>query len=88
MKRYLISLTLMLTFIWGFSVSAESTVVFSGEKRLNNLVSELLNVSSISDAGNSFSFTRSNDGWIFISAASPITSDKQERFSLQRLHAR
>jgi len=46
----------------------EGTVVFSGERKQNNLVSELLEVASISKSGNSFSFTRSREGWIFVSA--------------------
>ena len=47
---------------------AEVKVLFSGERRCNNLVSELLEVSSISGPSTSFSFNRSGDGWIFISA--------------------
>jgi hypothetical protein len=47
----------------------DGTVVFSGEMKRNNLVSELLEVASISKSGNSFAFTRSRDGWIFVSAA-------------------
>ncbi|MCX5772517.1 MAG: hypothetical protein NTZ09_19910 [Candidatus Hydrogenedentes bacterium] len=69
MKPCLIALMVLLAFIYQFPGSAESTVVFAGEKRLNNLVSELLEASSISKAGNSFSFTRPDEGWIFISAA-------------------
>jgi len=41
---------------------------FSGERKLSNLVSELLEVSSISQSGQSITFTRSSDGWIFISS--------------------
>jgi len=40
------------------------------EKKLNNLVSELLDVPAFSRAGKTFAFTRSSDGWIFISATS------------------
>src|SRR5262245_20515798 len=47
----------------------DTAVVFSGEKKRNNLVSDLLEVTSISTAGNAFAFTRSRDGWIFVSAA-------------------
>src|SRR5258707_9261645 len=47
----------------------DGTVVFAGEKKRNNLVSELLEVAAISKSGNSFNFTRSAEGWIFISAA-------------------
>lgn len=39
-----------------------------GDKKLNNLVSELLEASSISKSSNPFTFTRSRDGWIFISS--------------------
>jgi hypothetical protein len=53
------------TFAW----SADGTVVFSGERKLNNLTSDLLEVSSITKSENSFPFTRSRDGWIFLSAA-------------------
>jgi hypothetical protein len=47
---------------------AEVKVLFSGERRRNNLVSELLEVSSISGPSTSFSFNRRGDGWVFISA--------------------
>jgi hypothetical protein len=39
----------------------------AGERRLNNLVSELLAVSSISGPSQQFTFTRSSDGWTFVS---------------------
>jgi hypothetical protein len=68
MNRTLIGALLLSTFIcetaWG-----DGTVVFSGQKRRNNLVSELLEVAAISKSGNSFPFTRSGEGWIFLSAA-------------------
>ncbi len=54
--------------ICGFEGAADAGILFSGEKKLNNLVSELLEVSSISKASQSFAFTRSSDGWIFISS--------------------
>jgi hypothetical protein len=44
-------------------------VLFSGEHKLNNLVSTLLQVRAISTPDRSFKFTRSMQGWIFISAA-------------------
>ena len=69
MKLNLIALMVLLAWIFEFSGFAESTVLFAGEKRLNNLVSELLEVRAISKTGNTFSFTRPNEGWIFISAA-------------------
>jgi hypothetical protein len=55
-------------FVGGFSGVAEAGILFSGEKKLNNLVSDLLEASSISQSGKPFTFTRSSDGWIFISS--------------------
>ena len=52
----------------GFAGVADAKILFSGEKRLNNLVSELLEVSSISKSSKPFSFTRSSDGWISLSS--------------------
>ena len=52
--------------ICGFAGVTE--VLFPGEKKQNNLVSELLESASISKTGNPLTFTRSSDGWIFISA--------------------
>src|SRR5262245_5890477 len=49
---------------WG-----DGTVVFSGQKKQNNLVSELLEVTAVSKSGNSFAFTRPGEGWIFLAAA-------------------
>jgi len=40
----------------------------SAEKRLNNLVSELLEVSPASQSGESFTFATSRDGWVFVSS--------------------
>jgi len=54
----------------GFAGVAEAEVLFSGERKLNNLVSELLEVASVSKPSQSFTITRSSDGWIFISATS------------------
>ena len=45
-------------------------ILFSGERKLNNLVSELLEVMSISEPSNRFAFTRSSDGWILVSSTS------------------
>lgn len=47
----------------------EPPAVLAGERRLNNLVSDLLEVGSISKPDSTFTFTRENEGWIFISAA-------------------
>ncbi len=51
----------------GFAGVTEAKILFSGEKKLNNVVSELLEVSSISKSSKPFSFSRSSDGWIFVS---------------------
>ena len=42
---------------------------FSGEKKLNNLATDLLEASSISKSSKPIPFTRSREGWIYISAA-------------------
>ena len=55
-------------FICGIAGATEAEILFSGEKKLNNLVSELLEVVSISKSSKPISFTRSSDGWIFISS--------------------
>ena len=47
----------------------EAQIRFRGERKLNNLVAELLEVSSISKSAASFTFTCPHAGWIFISAA-------------------
>ncbi len=47
---------------------AESQVVFSGEKRQNNLVAELLEVAEISQPSSTFAFTRARAGYIFVTA--------------------
>ena len=57
-----------IVFVCWLTRAAESETLFSGEKRLNNLVSVLLDVSSIPNSNQFLAFTRSNDGWIFISA--------------------
>jgi hypothetical protein len=56
----------VVVFICGIAGATEAEILFSGEKKLNNLVSELLEVASISKSSKPFSFTRSSDGWIFI----------------------
>src|SRR5438552_3782961 len=43
-------------------------VLFAGEKKLNNVVSELLQASSISQSGK-LNFSRPSDGWIFVAAS-------------------
>ena len=54
--------------ICGLAGAAEVKSLLSGGKRLNNLVSALLEVSSISGSSKPFTFTRSSDGWIFVSS--------------------
>ena len=66
MKMTSITAILLSILICGFAGATE--VLFSGEKKQNNLVSELLEAASISKTGTPLTFTRSSDGWIFISA--------------------
>jgi hypothetical protein len=47
---------------------ADANVVFSGERRRNNLVSELLEATAISGSSTQLAVTRPGDGWIFIAA--------------------
>ena len=54
--------------VWAFAGPAGGGMLFAEERKLNNLVSELLEASSISKSGETFPFTRSSDGWIFISS--------------------
>src|SRR6266487_3938121 len=70
--RYLLTVSPRLiasivVFVCGFAGAGKAGILFSGEKKLNNLVSVLLEVSSISESAKPFTFTRSNDGWIFVS---------------------
>jgi hypothetical protein len=58
----------VLILVCGLAGAAEAEVLFSGERKLNNLVSELLEASSISESGKPFTFTRSSNGWVFISS--------------------
>jgi hypothetical protein len=55
-------------FISGFSGTAEAAIVFSGERELNNLVTELLEVTSVSKPREPLAFTRSSEGWILVSS--------------------
>ena len=68
MKITPIAPILLSMLICEFAGVTEAKVLFSGEKKQNNLVSELLEAASISKTGNPLTFTRSSDGWIFISA--------------------
>ena len=55
-------------FISGLAGRAEAAIPYVGPRKLNNLVSEVLAVSSILHSSQPFAFVRSTDGWIFISA--------------------
>jgi hypothetical protein len=68
MNRTLICAVLISTCVCE-SARGDGIVVFSGHKKRNNLVSELLEVAAISKSGNSFKFTRPGEGWVFLSAA-------------------
>ena len=67
MRANLLALIVYSLLVCAVARAADPRVLFSGEKKRNNLVSDLLLVSSISKSNTSFPFTRSNDGWIFIS---------------------
>ncbi len=69
MRACIIASVLLSLFVCTFAGRAEAAVVVSEETRQNNLVSELLRVSSIAKSGDSFAITRAKAGWIFISAA-------------------
>ncbi len=69
MRVTLVALFLYLSLCFcTFAAGVESQPLFTGEKKLNNLVSMLLEASSVSKSGSSFVFTRPGAGWIFISA--------------------
>ena len=69
MRPTLIAPIFLSLFVCDMARGIEPSVVFSGEKKRNNLVSELLEVGSISKAGNAFAFTRPRAGWVFVSAS-------------------
>jgi hypothetical protein len=48
--------------------AADGEVLFAGEKRLNNLVTQLLEVSSPATSAQPLTFTLANDGWILMAA--------------------
>ena len=52
------------------SPASESKAHIGGEKKLNNLLSELLEVSPVRKSSKPFSFAHASDGWILISATS------------------
>src|SRR6516164_14278 len=59
----------ILTLNLGMALTARSESAQVREKRLNNLVAELLEASSISGSGKSFTFNRSSEGWIFVAVS-------------------
>src|SRR5215831_12411194 len=68
MRAVIIASILMPAITSGFAGVVEPTVVFSGAQKRNNLVTELLEVASISEPGRAFTFTRPDDGWVFLTA--------------------
>jgi hypothetical protein len=62
--------------------TAADQIGFSGQKRANNLVSDLLDLSSVVEATNRFTFTRPEACWIFISAA--VQGDGTARIGLDQ----
>ncbi|MGH7969285.1 MAG: hypothetical protein ACREIC_11220, partial [Limisphaerales bacterium] len=65
MRKTFLSTLLILFCV--FAPASRAGILFAGERRLNNLVSDLLEVSSISAPSQEFSFECSGDGWIFVS---------------------
>src|SRR5262245_31082991 len=68
MRAVIIASILMPATASGIAGATEPTVVFSGAQKRNNLVTELLEVASISEPGRAFTFTRPDDGWVFLAA--------------------
>ena len=68
MRIRVIASALMPILLSRFAAASEARIVFAGEKKLNNLVSELLEVSSVRKSSKPVSFTRASDGWILISS--------------------
>src|SRR5437879_10437843 len=67
MKMRVIASALLPILLSRFAAASGAKIVFAGEKKLNNLVSELLEVSSVRKSSKPFTFTRASDGWILIS---------------------
>ena len=68
MRAVIIASILMPTIASSVVGATEPTVVFSGAQKQNNLVTEILDVASISEPGRAFTFTRPDDGWVFLTA--------------------
>jgi hypothetical protein len=67
-RAVIIASILLATIASGVASATEPTVVFSGAHKQNNLVTELLEVASISEPGRTFTFVRPDDGWVFLTA--------------------
>ncbi|MGD9720188.1 MAG: hypothetical protein AB7O59_07855 [Pirellulales bacterium] len=61
--RHFLAPLVLLSLVFGFAQFGPAD-----EKRLNNLVAELLKVDAIANTGNTFTFARSRPGWIFLAA--------------------
>ncbi|MBI4662246.1 MAG: hypothetical protein HY735_25790 [Verrucomicrobia bacterium] len=57
----------IVSLICGLARSATAEIIISNERNLNNLVSVLLEVPSISKSSGPLTFARLSDGWIFVS---------------------
>jgi hypothetical protein len=68
------ALAMAVIFCFTTETATDAAPVFSGERRLNNLVSELLEVTSTSKASDEFVFTQPTSGWLFISSTGKGTA--------------
>jgi hypothetical protein len=68
MKAILVASILFSGVVCRLAAGAEPVVRFSGERKLNNLVTQLLEATLVAKLGNSFSFTRARPVWILVSA--------------------
>src|SRR5947207_3054896 len=66
-RMYIRLIASALILLDAFATSAPGEPPVPGERKLNNLVAELLEVPSIPNPGKTFPFNRASDGWIFIS---------------------
>src|SRR5262245_56596269 len=55
-----------LILLCGLAAPARASALFSGEKKLNILVSTLLEASTLSRSPSILTFTRSRDGWVLV----------------------
>jgi hypothetical protein len=88
--RAALTVTLLSNVCCQEDAAAEGKVLFSGERKLNNLVSELLEVGPVEKGSNEFALTRSGAGWIFVSATCQgkgrvtVSLDKEEKPLIER----